>query len=261
MVRVVRYSGVKLLVAFIDESGKPTKKEKTPFVVSALIIEDDDIVRIRREIHDLKTCIISNIDPQAEIHAKDIVHGKRYYRSVRMEDRKRLFDALCNYIASLNCTIISVVIVKKSVLESRESDRVIREEIEKRAYSLLLERLVIYLNKRGKGNEVMLLVIDETDVGHDKSIKEKILEEISKGIYTSRYPSSRRVFKIPLFYPSIEMTPLQLADIVAYTIFKKYSKPRSAVFDFNNYFNIIKEKFDRCASGRILGCGLKVFTV
>jgi len=108
----------------------------------------------------------------------------------------------------------------------------------------------------------MLLVIDETYSRHDINIRRNIERTVTQGFYASRWPASKRVFCQPLFAPSREYEGLQLADIVAYTVFKIYSdKPKSAIFDFKEYFEEIKDKFDKCKDGRIIGCGIKDYTV
>lgn len=247
-----------MYIAFIDESGKPTKKERSPFVLAALIVRDSELNRIRKEVNRIK--LKYGLDPDVEIHARDIVHGKRGFKNVDMRVRKSLLDDVFNLLKSLDITLISTVILKKRIVGSPKPDSIVREEVEAKCYELLVERLVLFLEKKAV-DDWLLMVIDETYTKHDLSIRRNIERVVQHGFFASRWPASRRVFMQPLFVPSKLYEPLQLADIIAYTVFKKYSKPRSAIFDFNKYFQQILDKFSKCRDGRIFGCGIKDYTM
>ncbi len=246
-----------MFIAFIDESGKPTKKEKTPFVLAALIVKDRELNRVRREVSSIRTKY--NLDPSIEFHARDIVHGKRGFFRIDMNTRKRILDDLINVIKNLDVTLIASVVRKRKILIDPIPDSEVRSRIESIGYELLVERLILFLEKQGI-DEWMMLVIDETDFRHDISIRRSIENVVTQGFYASRWPASQRVFPQPIFAPSKNYDTLQLADIVAYTVFKIYSKPISAVFDFRDYFRLLERKFDRCRDGRIFGCGIKDYT-
>ena len=81
-------------LALIDESGKATPKESSPFVIAAFIINDELLQEIESTVVKIKLEEMPGINPKAEIHAKDITHGKGAFRNFRLEDRKRLLDGL-----------------------------------------------------------------------------------------------------------------------------------------------------------------------
>jgi len=103
---------------FIDSSGSPSKPSSTKsydliYVLSAFIVHEtvsdkteDDIIKILQEL---------GISVNAEIHASSIVHPKEHYRSLPIETRKALLDKIYDYIAKIDCTIISVLIYKTPV--------------------------------------------------------------------------------------------------------------------------------------------------
>ena len=67
---------------------------------------EDDIIKILQEL---------GISVNAEIHASSKVHPKEHYRSLPIETRKALLDKIYDYIAKIDCTIISVLIYKTPV--------------------------------------------------------------------------------------------------------------------------------------------------
>jgi hypothetical protein len=79
-------------------------------------------------------------------------------------------------------------------------------------------------------------------------------------VHTSRYSSASRIINKPLFLNSTDYIALQLSDLVAYTIFKKYSENiKSGIFDFEPYYTIVEKKFGRNRPGAVTAYGLKIF--
>lgn len=246
-----------MYIVFIDESGKPVKKEWRPFVVAAVIMHENILDEVEEGLLDLKLRFLGKIGYNAEIHGKEIVHGKGYFSRIDIERRERLLSECYAFIGNKPLSLIASVVLKSGYagVPAKEA----REQMESVAYTHLLERITIYFDKK-RTNERILLIIDETDVKHDISIKNRISEEIRRGLYTSRRLSSRKIFPAPLFLASHTQAGLQLADLVAYAVFRKYSKNlKSAIFDFNKYLQMINAKFDKCRNGRIDGCGIKVW--
>lgn len=241
---------------YIDESGKPTRKESTPFVVAAFIIREKELNGVELEVTKLRLKYLGYEGVHAEIHGKEIVHGKGFYSKTEMSVREKFLRDLYSLIGGSPATLIASVVKKEGWgLSEREA----REAIERVAYQYLLERVTLFFDKINC-DERVLLIIDEVDIKHDVSIRDRIRSEIREGLFTSRRKSAKKIIKTPLFAPSVEHVGLQLADLVAYAVFKIYSSnPRSAIFDFNVYFKLIEDRFDRCRDGRLEGCGIKVW--
>lgn len=248
-----------MYIAFIDESGKPDLRSDEPFVLSALILHDSSLSVVRKELAGIK--LKYDLDPSIEFHARDIVHGKRAFSGIRdMAVRKKILNDLFSLISNLNATLISVVVKKHPVLASMVSSGVtatkyIMTVIEAKAYELLTERLVLFLQNKAPQDEWMLLVIDEVYSKHDLTIRKNVENVILKGFFASRWPASKRIFPQPLFASS------SMYDLVSYTVRKIHTKPVSASINFQEFFNLIKKKFDRCNDGRLYGCGIKVMTI
>ncbi len=253
---------------FIDESGKPTKREGTPFIVSALIVDDRTYLRIRRDINVILRDVLGNtivgrgfgIDG-VELHAREIVQGEGFFRGIDIDRRATLLHRISHYIGSelRDATIsISVIIRKRRVLNTTLSEGEVREAMVRRAFGLLMERVAWYLNDHD--NELALMLVDRSEIDHD--VRNTILLEITQGLYTSQLTSSERILETPLFIDSTRHRPLQLADFIAYTLFRMFSsRPTAAggAFDFRVYLNNIMPIVRRGPKGQVSGYGIKVW--
>ncbi len=223
--------------ALIDESGKAT--DVGPFVLSALIMEDSLFFDIENIIMKMKLDAFPKVDPWLEIHANYIVHGKSDYRRYDVNVRKSFMNKLYGYISTMDCTIISVISRNKLSPQNHSKKYVNVREFT--SWQYLIERIAKYIDKI---NGMAILIIDETEISHDITIRDSIKNEIKNGYYTKSIKSSRSILNRPLFMDSKDYVGIQLSDLVAYSVFKKYSNPITGVFDFNTFFNMIYNKFD-----------------
>ncbi len=250
-----------MYIALVDESGKGSCNQKGPFVLAASIVKDVDIAFIENQFEKTKFMNLPGISPKTEIHAKEIVHRENEYRKYTQPQRKDFLNELYKIVSSMSVTIIGVVIEKndcknmKMPSKSQLKDKEI--QYEKLAITLMTERLALFMKKIP--DERLLVVIDEDEFSHDKKLSQSTSEEIEKGIYTSKITAKTRILSKPLFLRSDDFLPLQLADLVSYAIFKKYSVPITSMFDFSPWFTMLESKFDRCPKGGYINCGLKTW--
>jgi len=253
--------GLKLYFVFVDYSGDPSKpKSSSPheevYVLSALIMHEEIIDSVEDTIGNILQDL--NIDRNAEIHVSSIVHPKEHYSGLPIDVRKTLLDRIYDYIANLDCTIISIVIYKQPIEQLSRRDYIFR--LQETAYELLIERLAKFFDKINI-RERVLIIIDESFYKRDTTIRTLVKRIITSGLYVPRINASRLFFRVPLFYDSRDIRALQLTDAISYAVFKKHTKPRSHIFDFTIYYNKILPKFDKCPNtNRIEGCGLKHWT-
>jgi len=253
---------------FIDESGKPTKRESAPFVVSALIVDDRAYLKVRRDINAILRDVLGDVIIKrgfrvegVEVHAREVVQGEGFFKGIDIGRRATLLDRISRYIGSELrgvTTSISVVIMKRRVLNATLSEGGVREAMVRRAFGLLLERLAWYLNKHD--NELALLLVDRSEI--DCDVKNAVLLEITQGLYTSRLASSERILETPLFIDSARHRPLQLADFMAYTLFRMFSgKPTAAggTFNFRAYLSNLMPIVRKGPKGEVAGYGIKVW--
>jgi len=101
------------------------------------------------------------------------------------------------------------------------------------AYQLVLERIAWAHHGR---SDPVVLVIDESEL--DAYAKEAVREEIVRGKYTSKIPSSKRMFVDLIFAKLAHYRCLQAIDLIAYTAKRIATKTRRRPSKTDEYFQI-----------------------
>ncbi|AOL17314.1 hypothetical protein BFU36_12015 [Sulfolobus sp. A20] len=218
-----------MLVCFIDESGKPTIKEDSPFIVTSTIVwEDATITECRNRFADIK--IKYGLDPDLEVHAKDLFHpssSNPFGKLEREQVREFILD-MAKEISGMNLKIISVIVEKElTKLNKKSVVRRAEKDILKKAYELLFERIFKFADKN-RHNDWILIVHDIIDVMDEKEMSrgqreliELLNDELNHGIYIKDMPAKTRVFT-PILFTSSKMDCLQISDFVGYILRKHY---------------------------------------
>jgi len=234
------------VIMSVDESGKPPDPV---FVLAGVLLHESVLPDLNGMLDGLRRDL--GLPPDAEFHARDIVHGKGVFAHIREFDKRRwILEEILKTLGSIGAVVVAVV----GRGPARDENQALTQ-----AFRFLIERGIIAFDKRAERDELMVLVIDETDYKNDWVRARLVEAEIEHGIYTSRWFATSRVIKRPVFLPSKSFGPLQLADVVAYIIRRVHSGGTDRLG-----FNVLYRKYvvpslDRCRDGRVEGCGLKRF--
>ena len=235
----------------IDESGQPSDDV---FVIAGVLLGESSMHLLKRIIDEVKAR--HGVPPDAELHAKDIVHGKGAYSGLRdFSARRRLLEDALSILSRLEA--VAVAVVGYGPAQSPERGLAI-------AFRYLLERGILAFNKVAGPHEHLFIVIDETYYRNDWARMRIVEAEVLEGFYTKRWPVIERVMSRPIFMPSQREPLLQLADLVAYTVRRAVAlsrgpRRRDPLGLLDLYSNYVEPVLDRCRDGRIRGCGLKEF--
>lgn len=249
-----------MFLVFIDESGKPDKKND-PYVVCAFMIHDSSYFFIEEGIDEIVSRVLGiNNNPRiAEIHGRDIFQRKGIYKQYTMEQRRTLVENIVDFIEDKLTGIAKAVLIvfdKKQILN--KPDDYARKQMVKTVYKLLMERIAWMV--RESGPELTLLLSDQSEL--DADIIDIVRYEMREGIYTSNIISEKYFIKTPLFVDSKDYRCLQLADLIAYIygrIYKGKTSIAHGFFDLKNYFERISSIIRKGPDRRIEGYGIKVW--
>lgn len=239
---------------YIDESGTPEIKDNSRrYILSSVIIEENDWSNIDKSVNDLKLKWFPDEDPRDfEFHLRDITHRKGHFKRKTDAELKNICYDIYELISVIPCTIISVIINKGLVFNPRK--------IEFIANKFLLERLYKYLfkyNKQDKGIiNYGLLVFDKINNIYDSN-RRKMINLIRKQITGNE--DRDFIVEIPIYADSNYRSGLQIADAIAYCLQQTYSRSVRRKSLFQTYFEKIKPKFDVNSKGTYDGAGLKIF--
>lgn len=265
---------LKLYLIAIDSSGEPEKPNKRfditdpnrLFVVSSVIIHETSFFELNEKIKQLKMKYFSDTD--FEIHLKELTNrGKMRRLGYEMDTIADFLKGLYSIISDTEDLVIIAIAVEKSLPSVKISRKEYKKKLLEIATQLLIERITLYFDKINLYNrkEFALIKIDRSYYRENELLKESILKELKEGFYTSRRPSKDRLINEPMFLDSRRDTLIQIADAVAFCIRRKFTKPEKYPFNFSDFYDKIKKRFDRCRYNleKIEGCGLKkwVFTV
>ena len=98
----------KILSVFIDESGDFGPYDfHAPFYLVAMVLHNQD-VDISKNIDDLENHLTNIGYKQHAIHTGPLIRRESVYANDLMEERKRLFNALFNFVLVNNCVGFSL---------------------------------------------------------------------------------------------------------------------------------------------------------
>ncbi|AEC51595.1 hypothetical protein PNA2_0679 [Pyrococcus sp. NA2] len=260
-------------IAFIDESGDYNYSQKaldeSPYyALTALIIHDDYLFWLEKGVREIwrkyfseefqRLNLFQGTSPKfKEIHMSEIVHGKKNYEGISSSARSGFINELFKFLRDFpSVRVISVLMNKKRILEntagyslnslSQREIKLVGRRTMVKTYQLLLERLVKFLSKQisTRGSPEYMLLIVDSNPKMDPKVKEDVIREVERGIYTSKIPESKYVILPPLFVESYRMIGIQLADVLSYVIVRRIKEERLGVkpkkgFNFKLYYSIV----------------------
>jgi hypothetical protein len=202
---------------YVDESGNPDGMEDKYFVLGGVAVFEREIYWINEQVNAIATKYFPSV--QIEFHTQAIAsHREEPWHSCPTEQRNQIIDELCATISSRHVTLFGIALEKAT-----SSDPIARafEEICNRC-DLFLRRL----HSRGDTQRA-LIIFDETR--YENSLQTLLAEYRSLG---TRYGSTVKNFAdVPFFANSKATRLLQLADLVAYAVFRRYERGDTRLLD------------------------------
>jgi hypothetical protein len=216
----------------LDDSGSVMNKNEQYFVLGGLSVPENSLRWLSLELEKLA----SEIDPDnprgVEFHAASIFGGregiwKRFSKQQRIQIIKRVLLVLQN--AYSDVVLFACAIHKDSFPA---------DDLVKRAFEDLCSRFNIYLQRVSPPQPRKGLIV------LDKSSYETSLQDLAATLRDERTRWGsyvRNLCEVPLFVDSKASRITQLADHIAYAVFRRYSAGDL------NYFNCIEGRFDHDA--------------
>jgi hypothetical protein len=146
---------------YVDESGDPgIHKYGSPyFILSGLLFPEEDWPKYLQRLKDLRKSFKGTygLYVREEIHAAELIRIKKIeaYRRIRKSDRITILKAYCQQIPIIfdNAKVINICLRKKDFQNA--------EEVQRTAWSRLIQRYDNYLKKEAKDRGI--IISDDTD--------------------------------------------------------------------------------------------------
>jgi hypothetical protein len=168
-------------------------------------------------------------DPMSvELHGSPMVSGRGSWRSFPKSDRYQAIQYILKvFLESHPSNRLFASVIKKAVVSPKDPVEVAFEQLASR-----FDRYLIRLHKNDNTQRGIIIF--------DKSTYETTIQSLATDFRTIGYQWGviRNFSEVPLFLDSKASRLIQLADIIAYAIFRYFEKGDST------FYSIIQSRFD-----------------
>ena len=220
-----------MYILYLDESGHEKDPNDKHFVLAGAAIFERQTYYLTQSLDTLQARYFPGMPP-IEFHASHIRSGKGFWRKVAEPIRTSLLNDIGTMIGSTsssNIALFAAVIEKSDILYGEDAVKTAAEQVCKRFDTFLVRRyheandpqrgLLVFAE--GRYHERARVWVNGF---RDRGTKWGVLNNLSD---------------IPYFASTSETRLLQLADFVAYSVFRLYEDQDASLF------NLIVHKFDQ----------------
>ncbi|MGE4290990.1 MAG: DUF3800 domain-containing protein [Desulfovibrio sp.] len=227
-----------MYLLYLDDAGSPQNKNENYFVLGGICIHEHKLYWINKHLDELAKKYFPEDPGGLEFHASETFSGRKApWRTLPKEDRRTAIKEVLDVANKVdqNTTIFSCAIHKAS-FPDRDHVEMAFEELCSR-FNLYLRRIWQQQNERNRG----IIIID-------RSSQETSLQALANQFRNlgTRWGVIEDICEVPLFVDSKATRGIQLADHIAYSVYRRYEHGDI------NYFNVIEGRFDM-EDGKIHG--------
>jgi len=219
-----------MYLLYADESGSVGDPTERYFVLAGLSVFEREPHWLEQELEQIAKRFNPEQPQTIELHGSPMRAGKGRWRHYPKQDREQaVMDALDAGICKRHPGQVRLF---ASVLEKKNFAG---QDIAQVAFEQLSSRFDQFLGRlHQKGNTQRGLIL------FDKSSTEKRIQTLAKEFKTSghSFGKTRNYAEVPVFIDSQASRLIQLADLVAYSIFRKFE------YDDSRFFDLIANCFD-----------------
>ena len=223
---------------YIDESGNRDVNVDEPYVLAAVGMYEGQWRGFNKHLMGMKTNISreygANIgQDQLEVKANLLTKPKAreksdFFRHLSDKDIRHISDHYYQQLKRSKMVVIAVIIRKKDLRAGYTS-----EEMHEKAYEMLLERIQHYMRQRQKRHKA-LIIMDDASAKLNRKITfvhSRLLGIGSR--HGDRQMEFSNIIEYPFFVSSELSNGVQLADLVAYTVYYtfKHNDPKYAFME------------------------------
>lgn len=215
----------RVYILYADESGAAGDKHQRFFVLAGIAVFDRQTWWLSRELDKLVGRLFPH-QPEVELHGNHILQGKGIWRSLPVKTRIAAYQEALSLVKK-GMPLFGVG-VERAFLTGRDPVEY--------AFEQMCSRFDMYLGrhyKRRNDPQRGLIVFDKTSY-------ETSLQGLAAGFRTvgHRFGKVRNLSEVPLFLDSRASRLVQLADLVAYALF------RFLEHQDQRFFPLIEPRFD-----------------
>jgi hypothetical protein len=214
---------------YVDESGSVPDPTQVFFILAGVAIFDRQVHWVGQELDKIAARFNPGDPDSVELHGSPMLKGRGFWRKFPLAERKLAIKDALDILAGspANHTVFACVIRKSIILA---------DPVEK-AFEQIASRFDYFLKRsyRKNGDRQRGLII------FDKSIYETTIQSLAINFKRIGHTWNvlRNLAEVPLFLDSKASRLIQLADLVAYSIYQKYEQGN------DEFYAVIKSRFDK----------------
>lgn len=213
---------------YADESGSTPDPKQQYFVLAGFSVFERQGYWLANEL-DKIAARFNPADPSAiELHGSPMLSGRGAWRQHPKEDRRKAVeDVLAVLLRSHPSNRLFASVVRKAAVSPQDPVEVAFEQLASR-----FDQYLMRLHRHGDTQRGLIIF--------DKSKYESAIQSLAADFRTigHRWGVIKNFAEVPLFIDSKASRLMQLADIIAHVIFKRFEHSDSALF------SIIISRFD-----------------
>ncbi|HEX8339393.1 MAG TPA: DUF3800 domain-containing protein, partial [Tepidisphaeraceae bacterium] len=219
-------------ILYVDDSGSVSDPTQRYFVLGAVSVFERGIYHLIQQADECIATFGFSDGADVELHATDMYGGRgQPWSSIKKRaDRENLIHCSLATLTNASQSVrLFAVAVDKAAVSPRDAIEVAFEELCNR-FNLFLQRIK---NRTGEDNRGLIVM--------DESKHEKPLQNLARNfrVNGSRWGQFRHLAEVPFFVDSKATRLIQLADLVAWSTFRKYE------FSDGRFFDPLLSRFDQ----------------
>lgn len=219
-----------MYLLYLDDSGSIENQNEEYFVLGGVCVPENSVRWLAHKLEEYAEQIEASNPRLVEFHASEIYAGRNFpWDRFRSEERKQVIK---NVLGSLRDAYPDIVVfacaIHKASFPSQDPVEMAFEDLSSR-FNMYLQR-VSTADYRQRG----IIVLDKSS--YEIQLQNQAVNFRAEGNQWGSY--LRQICEVPLFVDSKASRIIQLADHIAYAVFRRYNAGDL------NYFGCIEGRFD-----------------
>lgn len=218
-----------MYLLYLDDAGSPGNSSETYFVLGGICVFEAQVEWFIREIDKLAEPFNATAPEDVEFHASEIFSRRADpWKNLSSNDARGTLKSVLQVVnKSYDSTCLFACAIDKNAYPNNDPVEMAFEDLCQR-FDLFLKRLKL----AGDSQRGMIIL--------DKSTRETSLQKLSQEFRKvgTQWGTLRNIADTPFFVDSRASRLVQIADHVAYSVFRRYNSGDA------QYFDMIAHRFD-----------------
>lgn len=217
-----------MYLLYLDDSGSVDNKNENYLVLGGVCVSEAQVHWVTTELDKIAQRLQQSDPDGVEFHATDVFSGREEpWKSLKKKEERQavIKEVLAVLPNAFESARAFATVVHKASCKDRHPMEVAFEDVCSR-----FDRFLSRSEVDGRG----LIILDET--AHATRL-DKLSREFRK--FGTQWNVIRRIVDAPLFVSSRSFRCMQLADHIAYAVYRRFEAKDT------NYFDVFAHRFDR----------------